>query len=451
MDPTPPTADLPEATPATSQRVTLQVVEGPHRGQSFAFRDHATFVVGRSPQAHFCLPEKDPYFSRLHFMIEVNPPLCRLLDMKSHNGTYVNGQRVASIDLRHGDEIRGGTTLLRVLIEGQPPMAEVAPPASAEVATTRTLPPASPPSTALSSSDSRTANLPDGTATALLQVSGAPALLPVIPGHEIVSKLGQGGMGVVYRARRASDGSDVAIKTILPATTPRPTTVQRFLREADILRKLRHAHIVAFREAGQAGDLLYFIMDFVEGIDAHLLVKQQGPLEVKRAVGLAVQVLAALAHAHAQGFVHRDLKPANLLVTTEGGKERIQVADFGLARAYQNSPLSGLTVSGMAAGTPQFMPPEQVLDFRSVKPAGDQYAAAATLYYLLTGQPPFEMAPTIQEFYRRILQEQPIPVRHRRADLPPALADVLHRALATKPEDRYSSVQEFARALQPFV
>lgn len=95
-------------------QITLTVIEGPNRGTIFTFTEHTAFLVGRSPEAHFCFPETDRYFSRLHFMVEVNPPLCRLLDMKSHNGTQVNGQRVQSIDLKDGDQIQAGHTVLRV-------------------------------------------------------------------------------------------------------------------------------------------------------------------------------------------------------------------------------------------------------------------------------------------------------------------------------------------------
>src|ERR1051325_2207227 len=105
-----PTQSLPASAAKVLWSITLRVTAGPHAGQSFSFAEHDTFLVGRSRQAHFCLPDRDPFFSRMHFLIEVNPPLCRLVDLKIHNGTLVNGQKVSSIDLKDGDEIRGGTT-----------------------------------------------------------------------------------------------------------------------------------------------------------------------------------------------------------------------------------------------------------------------------------------------------------------------------------------------------
>lgn len=276
-----------------------------------------------------------------------------------------------------------------------------------------------------------------------------PFAFPDIPGYRIEAEVGHGGMGIVYRAVCQADGSEVALKTIKPARAWQGEVVQRFLREAQILRQLRHPHIVAFRDLGQAGDLLYFAMAYVAGSAAAQLVRTEGPLAVGRAARLIGQLLEALAYAHQLGFVHRDLKPGNLLVTMRQGQETALLADFGLARTYQASPLSGLTLVGSAAGTPQFMPPEQLTDFRSVGPAADQYAAAATLYYLLTAGPLYE-ARSVSELFQRILQEDPPPVHQRRPDVPAELGAVLQRALARQAENRFPDVETFRQALLPF-
>jgi serine/threonine-protein kinase len=402
---------------APAFRVTLTVTEGPHRGRSFTFAEHDTFVVGRSPQAHFSLPD-DAYLSRMHFLVEINPPLCRLLDLGSKNCTRVNGREAPSADLRHGDRIQVGQTVLEVALEG---------PANHDA--TRTL---------------------HKDATPIPPTSAPDTGLPAIPGYRLLEELGRGGMGVVYAAVRQTDGAAVAVKTILPAVEPTSHMVARFLREAEILKELRHPHIVSFHEMGQSGELLYFVMDFVPGIDAGRLLKEQGPLPVGRAVRLIYQLLEALSYAHGQGFVHRDVKPGNLLIAQADGGEVVKLADFGLARAYQASQLSGLTVAGTAGGSPPFMPPEQVLDFRSVKPAADQYAAAATLYTLLTGEHVHGRADTLAERFRKILQDEPVPIRQRRADIPAGLAAVIHRALARAPQERFPDVAALRRELTPF-
>src|SRR5262249_39332353 len=144
-----------------------------------------------------------------------------------------------------------------------------------------------------------------------------------------------------------------------------------------------HPNIVAFQEMGESEGRLYFAMDYVRGTDAAALLKEHGPLPVARAVGLVRQMLRALDYAHAKQFVHRDIKPANLLVAGAGGQETARLADFGLARVYQASQLSGLTMTGDIGGTVAFMAPEQITNYREAKPPVDQYAAAASLYNLL--------------------------------------------------------------------
>lgn len=401
-------------------RVTLDVIAGPHRGLQFTFPDHDTFLVGRSRQAHLRLPDDDEYFSRHHFLIEVNPPRCRLLDLGSTNGTFVNGQKVAAADLRDGDQIEGGQTLLRVRIETDVPLANatigLAAPADPELSTAPAAP--SPP---------------------------AERLDVVFPGYRVLGELGRGGMGVVYLAESRRTGEQVAIKALLPAVEPGPEDVERFLREARVLQQLSHPHIVSCRQMGEAGGRLFFVMDRITGVDAARLVKDGGPLPVARVVALADQLLAALQHAHDRGFVHRDVKPANLMVAAG---DVMKVLDFGLARTYQLSRLSGLSADGQFGGTLGFMAPEQITRFRESLPAVDQYGAAATLYHLLTGSYLHDFPPRFQRQIRLVLEVDPVPIRTRLPDLSADLAAVLHRALSRDPAGRYPDVAAFRAALR---
>jgi serine/threonine-protein kinase len=165
---------------------------------------------------------------------------------------------------------------------------------------------------------------------------------------------------------------------------------------------------------------------------------------------MTCQALAGLAHAHAAGFVHRDVKPQNLLVGRGRGSRVVKVADFGLARAFETSGLSGLTLHGEVGGTPAFMAPEQVTHYREVRPAADQYSAAATLYYLLTGKYAFEFPQDVGARLVVVLTDTPVPIRARRPDLPAGLADAVHKAMARDPADRYPDVITFRSALLPF-
>lgn len=453
-------------------RITLTVTEGPHQGSVYTFAGHDTFIVGRSQRAHFKLPSKDMYFSRFQFMVEVNPPQCRLMDMESRNGTHVNGQKVNVVDLKDGDLIRAGKTILRVGVETTAPsMDEIATVAPA-MAPSRPppLPVAArsgPPPLPGSQSGQTKVLAPVGERCRVCSAArdpggtGLSGLLCAacrkesseqqqpIAGYQIVRELGKGGMGVVYLALRASDGTVVALKTIIPAVTPTQVAVDRFLRESDILRELDHPHIVAFRDMGESNGQLFFAMDFVRGTDAARIVAKHGPMPIKRAVTLTCQLLDALEYAHAKGFVHRDIKPANLLVTEEG-VEQVKLADFGLARTYQSSQMSGLTMMGAVAGTPSYMPPEQVLNFRDVQPTADQYSAAATLYNFLTGKFVFDLPKSVQQQLLKIMQQEPIPIQTRRADIPAALAEIIHKGLAKDPKARFADVKAMRTALAKF-
>ena len=226
----------------------------------------------------------------------------------------------------------------------------------------------------------------------------------------------------------------------------------RFLREADVLRSLDHPHIVRFQAMGESAGQLWFAMDFVDGPDLQRLVDKRGPLEVPVAVRMARQLLDALDHAHHRGFVHRDVKPTNLMLQRTGAnKVSLRLTDFGLARTYQASRISGLTQVGESGGTPRYMPPEQVQGFKDATPKSDQYSAAATLYFLLTGKTVYNSAGSVQAAYIQILTEDPVPVRSRRPELPEALAAVIHRGLARQPADRYPDAASLARALEPFM
>jgi serine/threonine-protein kinase len=272
----------------------------------------------------------------------------------------------------------------------------------------------------------------------------------VIGGYQLVRELGRGAMGVVYLALRLADGYPVALKTVVPAAAGSSGQIDRFLREADILRQLDHTNIVAFRDMGRDGDTIYFAMDYIRGTDASKVLRKEKKLAVGRAVDLVSQLLDALSYAHTRRFVHRDIKPSNMLVTEVNGREVVKLADFGLARVYQASQLSGMTMTGDIGGTVAFMPPEQITEYREAKPHSDQYAAAATLYNLLTGAYIYDLPKEFQKQLLMILNDDPVPIGKRRRDLPAGLVQVIHKALAREPSGRFGDVNEMKAALGPF-
>ena len=436
--------------------ITLEVVEGPQKGKTFSFVGHDTFLVGRSPEAHLRLSSKDRYFSRIHFMIEVNPPVCRLVDMGSRNGTFVNGQRANVVDLKDGDQIRAGHTVLRVRFDAS---ERREPETMAYSAAVQTLVKPGTAATATADNVCRACLTP---LPALVEPRFSASAWPLcdeclgqlkkqaqtIPNYQLVRRLGKGAMGVVYLAVRITDGLAVALKTIVPAISGSQTDYDRFLREAEILRRLHHPNIVGFHEIAQAEGQIYFAMEYVPGHDAQQLVQSQGPLEPAYALAIILDVLDGLSYAHALGFVHRDIKPANILLPArDNGGPVAKIGDFGLARVYQASHLSGLTLHGDVGGTAGYLAPEQITSFRDAKPAADQYSAAATLYTLLTGKLVFDMPDRFHEQILMILHDDPVPLRARRPELPEKLEAVVHRALAKRPEERFADVREFRDAL----
>ena len=395
------------------------------------------------------LNDSDRRVSRVHFLVEINPPCCRLFDMGSTNGTRVNGERVVSADLKDGDLVRAGSAVLRVSFLGDWKGLAGAGPACAANA------PGRPPrGTAATESFHGNAAPAAACPAPPTPVDRKPSPLmqaPAIPGFQIVREVGHGGMGVVYLAIRLSDGAETAIKTIHPSIAGDPRETQRFLREVQVLEQLRHPNIVGLHGSGQAGELLYFVMDYVPGTNAAIVVRREGPLRIGRAVRLLCQALEGLHYAHARGFVHRDVKPSNLLVSAAGGNEVCTLTDFGLAKAYQESALSGLTMMGEVCGTIPYMAPEQITDYRNAQPPVDQYAAAATLYGLLTGRFLFDFDDRPNHArIAQVLCDAPVPVQRRRPEIPAPLAMAVHRALAKDARQRFPDVAAFRAALLPF-
>ncbi|MCW8141536.1 MAG: serine/threonine protein kinase, partial [Planctomycetota bacterium] len=237
-------------------------------------------------------------------------------------------------------------------------------------------------------------------------------------------------MGVVHVARDARLGRDVALKIIRGADLGDERAQERFLLEARAMARVVHRNVVRLLDAGRAGAYLYLATELVEGEDLAGLVGRQGPLEPRRAAALAVEVARALAALHAEGILHRDVKPHNVLLGADGVP---RLLDFGVARVERDQRL---TATGEMIGTPAYMPPEQAGGERARQgPASDVYGLGATLYFLLTGQPPF--AGGALSVIKAVLADPPPPPRSLRPDLDPALEAVVLTCLAKDPAERY--------------
>jgi eukaryotic-like serine/threonine-protein kinase len=428
-------------------QVNLRVLAGPYQGRVFNFNQADTFLIGRTVDSHLYLPE-DRFFSRHHCILEITPPYCRLRDLGSTNGTFVNGQRVSEASLQNGDRIQGGETVL--LVEVGDPVKEVTP--SENQSTTA-------PTVVLVACancgrpEPAPASSPDEQMTFLcedcrIELKNAP---PAIPGYDMVRLLGRGGMGCVMLGRNQTSGLDVAIKTLLPEFAVTDKAMRRFMREIDVASSLKHANIVEFLDRGVHNGVVYLVTEFIDGADAAKLADQRGGrLSPPETLSIIIQVLDALAYAHEQGYIHRDIKDQNILVSGKWPNASAKLTDFGLAKSFTQSGMSGVTMAGEMAGTLAYMPPEQLKNFRDVKPQSDIYAVGMTAYSLLTDQLALNiprkssMAATIKAIF-----EQPsVPLRERAPHLSPQICEIIDRALVKDPAHRWKSAAAMRNALQ---
>ncbi|NTX38839.1 protein kinase [Myxococcus sp. CA033] len=270
--------------------------------------------------------------------------------------------------------------------------------------------------------------------------------------YKIESVLGQGGMGMVFRATQTSVQRPVAVKTLNPSLAAAPQFFERFRREAEIASRLRHPNVITIFDFGRAPDgTCYYVMELLQGESLKEVVKREGPMSLRRATSLIEQATQGLAHAHQEGCVHRDLKPHNIMVQDLGGRDFVKVLDFGLVKALEAEEEEQLTSTGQVLGTPQYMPPEQA-GGEAVDQRSDLYSMAGVLYFCLTGSSPFG-ANTVRKALTASLTQQVPAVNSKRqgAPVPAALDAFFRKALSPEKEDRYQSAQELIDAMMESV
>ncbi|HVK10829.1 MAG TPA: protein kinase [Gemmataceae bacterium] len=275
------------------------------------------------------------------------------------------------------------------------------------------------------------------------------SVLTGCPDYANVVELGRGGMGVVYRAHNVLLGRDEVLKVMAPHLASGSDATDRFLREIQAAAQLDHPNIVRAYAARQVNGFIIFSMEYVPGEDLGKVVRGKGPLPVVHACYYARQALLGMQHAHDRGMVHRDIKPANLIRLRRGSRHTIKILDFGLAKIADRGAGPGLTGVGRMLGTPDYIAPEQIVDAQKAGPSADVYSLGCTLYFLLTGRPPFA-AGGLYDLLRQHRDEAPTPVDQFRSDLPVGLADVVGRLMEKDPEKR-PSASAAAAALGEFL
>lgn len=515
-----------------SASVTFRCVQGPLEGKQFAYTERASFLIGRAEDCAIRIPrtEETMEVSRHHCLVEISPPLARIRDFGSLNGTYLNGERIGSRDpsqqpgdvspdspqrdLADGDTITLSNVTFEVAIEsfdvceecnaeipkekrdaalmdGQRLVCDACRARMAEqkrreeeAARQREQQAAKARQDAEAArqraEQAKKAAQADEARKAAQPAQGKPGIDPMalvkalleqarqgapdvqnIRGYSILKTLGKGGMGAVYLARKDDTGQEVALKVMLPQVAANKDAVARFRREMDNATALRHPNIVESYESGYANNVFYLTMEVCNAGSVQDLQKEKGgKLPFDQAVTLMLQAFDGMEYMHSatipnvrlanggygqgKGLVHRDIKPANLFLNRSGDRLTVKVADLGLAKAFDQAGLSGLTMTGQAAGSPPFMPRQQVIDYLHAKPEVDVWAIAATFYNLLTGAFPRDFAPG-KDIWLAILQSDPVPIRQRDASIPAKLAAVIDRALVDKPRIGFSTIHDFHR------
>ncbi len=258
--------------------------------------------------------------------------------------------------------------------------------------------------------------------------------------YRIIERIGSGGMGVVLKAMDPALNRIVAIKVLSPLVAEQPVSRRRFLREAQAAAAINHEHVVRIYAVEEEQRLPYLVMEFVAGLTLQQKIDRDAPLELREILRIGMQIAAGLAAAHHQGVVHRDIKPANVLL--ENGIQRVKITDFGLARS---SEVPALTESGMVAGTPEYMAPEQThdgnVDFRA-----DLFSLGSVLYAMCTGKSPFRMG-SVASTLREVAEKPPRPISELNPEVPEWLIQMIGRLHAKRAEDRFQSAADVEREL----
>lgn len=458
-------------------KITLTVTQGKLQGRQFIFDSRTTCILGRNVDCNPKLPDDEDHrtISRYHCLLDINPPAIRIRDFGSRNGTYVNSKKIgqrqaeqtpeegaklqfAEHDLQDGDEIKLGNTIFKISIESDPQEINISNFISNFF-----------PSTVYIDDNSEQLTQP---LNFLNKIKGLLKLadsgdnnLIAIRGYQIVKLLGKGGFGEVYLAKHNQSGKFVALKVMLPSVAAAgEQAYQMFLRETENTKALRHPNVVELIDYGYSENIFFFTMEYCKGGNVFDLVRQQDkPLSIDLALAIILQILDGLEYTHnaeipyvkldgggfgrGRGLVHRDLKPNNIFLDWVDVDKKFvaKVGDYGLSKAFDIAGLSGQTMSGAKAGTPFFMPRQQVLNFKYTQPDVDIWATAACLYYMLTENLPRNF--TGADAFLTVLQNDPVPIKARNASIPQPLAEVIDLALVEKPEIYFKTAIEFKQAL----
>ncbi len=488
----------------SESKVYLEIIEGPYEGKRFDFQVQDTFMIGRAHDCTLCIKD-DKALSRHHCLLEINYSSVLIRDLGSLNGTRVNGRLISkSRDkgdgaaplpeaLQNGDQIETGNTAMVIHIDYPVVCVDCGteiPPGQREACEfvngsyicflcretdiEREIPQEcqEPNKTSgvkrsrrqYTDADENPGKVLEDILREYLQDAGQTGVQPEIHGYSNLEVLGEGGYGVVYKAKRVCDGKIVAVKTMLQTRRPEKRKLMLFEREKEILAQLRHPNIVRSESAGVWNDIHFIEMDFISGGSLwDLMERGQRKIGLATAAPLILEMLEGLAYAHEaevlvttesgktkqRGIVHRDIKPSNVLLDYQDEAATAKLSDFGLAKAFGAAGCTQgvLSRTGTTCGSPVYMAPEHLTNYKYVKAATDVFEIAATIFYMLTGQP-VRPVHAGQEPFRSVVEDKPRRIQQFMSDCPPGFGEVMDQALAYDEAERFQNGREFLKALR---
>ncbi|GDY13557.1 hypothetical protein LBMAG53_24350 [Planctomycetota bacterium] len=362
---------------------------GPTAGHEYPLTKDRT-ILGR--QSTCDIQIMDTMSSRAHCEVRRDGRMWTLVDLGSRNGTNLNGRRVSERQLAFGDKIRVGEVEYVFVKE-----------------------------------------------------AGDVEIKDLLSKYEIHEKIGEGGMGIVYKATQRSMARTVALKILAPKYASRPKFVEQFIKEARAAGALNHPNIIQVHDVGSENGIHYFSMEFVEGATCMQLLKQAGALPVGDALEVVRQTAKALEYAHSQRLIHQDIKPDNIMV---GENNQVKLADLGISKTFDEAEADAGANSGQrkVMGTPHYMAPEAALG-KKVDHRVDIYALGATLYHLLTGKTPYHGTSATDVLKAHVMEPLP-PIHDLNAEVPDDVVALVERMMAKKPDDRYQTAAEIAEEIR---
>lgn len=431
--------------------VYLRILQGAGTGQVLPVPNGQPVTLGRSASASYAFD--DPLLSRRHCAVETRGELCRIVDLQSRNGTFVNGQRVGAVLLRVGDRIKIGNLLIEVAPSGAAP-ASPQPSFRGGGQPAMIAAPAAPTAT-----QCQGCGAAFGPSLPGRELRGRALCPPCVDRFDIEEDLVEGfkllerrevtSFGVTYLARQLLMDRTVILKTLQQGPESDPKSLKRFMREAKTGGRLTHPNIVELYDVNEQDGILYIVTEYVDGQNlGKVLQDRRGPLPGPDVLRVMYQIADALAYAHDHQIVHRDVRPGNILIRRGDHVGKLQ--GFTLAKNLERAGMSVITADGESLGTPYYMAPEQVRSAKDATPQSDLYSWAATTYHCLAGKLPLE-ARSYGEFIDKVFNHDPPRLETHVASAPAALSDLLARCMRREASERPETLRDVQQGLDPIL